>query len=292
MAIAADVRKRVLEQYPTLAFLLNDPEIGKLLTEAVDFNKGYSPETFRAKLYQTRWWKTKSETQRNWLIKVKTDPAEANRLAQSYKVQMAQAAMAYGVRIPDSILTSMSRSGLSKGFDPTGPEMMYRFSLLAKKFGGEYGARRTASRSIQQQARRDYFYPMSNRNAAEWGDKIARGLATPDDVMVAVRSRAQQMFPQFSTGLAQGHTMADLTDGQRQTIAEELELDPEAIDFTQGRWSKVLGVPDKSGKVRPMNLFETRRLAREDSRFWNTTNGKALDAEMANNLSKTFGETA
>jgi hypothetical protein len=288
--MADSVTQRVLEEYPTLAWLLRDKEIGRLLRDAVDPNKGFSAQTFQAKLYQTNWWKRRSQSQREWEILSHTDPGEARQQRAAYAAALKKAAMGYGVRIPNSILQSMARGGLSKGFDPTGPEMMYRFSLLAKKGFAASGARRTAARQAQQTARRDYFYGMSKGNAAKWGDRIARGLATEDDMRQALQDRAMKMYPQFATGLKQGQTMADMTDGYRSIIAEELELDPERIDLSTGRWSKVLGVRDAQGKTRPMTNFEVLQMARQDPRYWRTGKGKQTDAQYTGAILQMFGK--
>lgn len=290
----ATVGQRIAQQYPYLRFLMNDPQVGRLLRRAVDINKPYSPERFQAELMKTRWFRRLTDTQRQAQILRATKPGEYKRQVQAYKVRLAQAAAAYGIRLPASFLDSMSRSGFAKGFEPAGPEMMYRLSLLVRKRPGwaQPGARRTAARASQQMARGQYLYKMSNKNAAIWGDRIARGLATLDDVKAAVADQAMKRYPQFSTGLKQGYTMADLTDNYRQIIAEELEIDPERVDLTEGRWSKVLSVRDSKGKVRPMTNFETLQLVRQDPRFWQTGHGKQMDAQGANWILSMMGRRA
>jgi hypothetical protein len=172
--------------------------------------------------------------------------------------------------------------------------MLMRISQLVSKgtVKAGPGKRRTAARDVQHMARRDYFYRMSNRSAAIWGDRVARGLATEDDVRTAVADKAKQMFPHFSTGLQQGFSMYELTDNYRSIIAEELELDPERIDLAQSRWTKVLNKRGGDGKVRPMTNFEVLQLARQDPRWWATSHGKQQDAEWANNILGLFGRRA
>lgn len=288
----ATLRERVAERYPDLLPLLKQPEVGRLLTLAVQ--KNWSPGVFQSKFRATRWFRTQSESQRRWWVTASMDPGEARQQINAYKVALAQAAAAYGVQVPNSILGSMARGGLSKGFDPTGPEMMYRLSILARRGGyATTGARRTAARAMQQTARRDYFYTMNSKNAAHWGDQIARGLKTEDDVRQIVAGRAAQLYPQFATGLKQGQTMYDLTDGARGIIAEQLELDPDTIDFTQGRWSEVLSYRDtKTKQRRPMTASEVQRLARSDKRFWATAQGRQQDAALTQSLLQKFGERA
>src|SRR5690606_27787322 len=110
-----------------------------------------------------------------------------------------------------------------------------------------------------------YGIRMSKATAANWGDRLARGLTTMDDIRTQLQAQASQLYPQFATGLRQGQTIADLTDGYREIIANELELDPNLIDFTEGRWNKVLSWRDpQSGKLRAPTAQDVQRLARTD----------------------------
>jgi len=288
------VLENIREKYPTLAFLVNDPEIGPLLRDAVDPNKGFSPQTFQAKLYQTGWWKNQSNAQREWLIKTKTDPRTAINERSQYNAALMQAASQYGVQLNGAQLKWLTEKGLSQGYAPDSPLMLREFSSLVASGGAKAGpgARSTGAQAVRQMARGDYFYHMSSKNAQIWGDRIAQGKATMDDVRAEVASRAQHMYPQFATGLAQGHTMAEMTDGHKQIIADELEIDPDRIDLSQGRWSAVLSRRDKNGKIRPMTAFETLQLARQDPRFWRTANGKQTDASMAKAVLGMFGKRA
>jgi len=290
----ASVGARIAEQYPYLRFLANDPQVGPLLRKAVDLNTPYSEQRFFAELMKTNWWRKLSDTQRQAQILRSTKPGEYKRQVGAYKTQFAQAAAIYGIRIPGALLNRMSKSGYSKGYEPAGPEMMYRLSLLVRQHPtwATTGGRRTAARMAQQSARREYLYHMSDKHAAIWGDRIARGIATPDDMRQAVADRAAQLYPQFATGLRQGKTMEDMTDQYRTIIAEELEIDPDRIDLSTGQWSKVLNVRDSNGKTRPMTNFETLQLARKDPRWWKTGHGKQEDASWANRMLAMFGRRA
>jgi hypothetical protein len=154
-----------------------------------------------------------------------------------------------------------------------------------------HGIRRTAARAAQQMARRDYGTKMSNKTAAAWGDLIARNAKTTDDLRTALQDQAMRLFPQFATGLKQGQTIADLTDTYREIIASELELDPERIDFSEGRWSKVLNWRDgKDGELVAPTAQQVQQLAREDKRWWKTSNGRQTDAALAQGVLAMFGK--
>ena len=287
------VLENIREQYPTLSFLVNDPEIGPLLRDAVDPNKGFSPQTFQAKLYQTGWWKRQSSSEREWLIKSKTDPGTAKRERTAYRGALSTAANRYGAQLTNAQETWLTELGLARGLAPDDPSMLAQFRQIVaqKPSAGGPGARRTGARAVQQMARGDYGIRMSKGTAATWGDRLARGLTTMDDVRVTLADKATQMYPQFATGLRQGQTIRDMTDGYREIIASELELDPERIDFTEGRWSKVLNWRGSKG-LRAPTAQEVQKLARMDTRWWSTSHGRQTDAEMTSGVLQMFGKRA
>lgn len=291
MAVSADIVKKVKEQYPALAALLKIPEVADLLIKAVT-PPYLSPGAFQSQLMNTRWFRGQSETSRMLWIEQKTDPGTFKNKANSYRLALQIAANAYGAQLNRAQIDWLSMVGMQRGWDPDGIEQLNQFANLVRtgKAKAGAGARRSNARAVQQMARGDYFYAMSNSAAAVWGDRIARGIATFDDVRTAVADKARGMYPQFETGLAQGASMRDLTDGTRSIIAEELELDPERIDFTQGRWSKLLSVRGSDGVVRPATESETRKAARQDKRWWSTANGRQTDASWTGDILRMFGQ--
>lgn len=292
--LMATLRERIADLYPDLLPLLRIPEVASLLTQAVSTTNPLSPTAFQSKLRATKWFRSMSESQRRLWITQQSDPATFRTARDSYRVALDTAARAFGAVLSRDQLNWLAMEGLGKGWEPGGQEMLFNISQLVSKGAVKAGpgARRTNARDAQQMARRDFFYRMSNRSAAIWGDRVARGVATMDDVRTAVADKAKQMFPHFSTGLSQGFTMYELTDNYRQIIAEELELDPERIDLSTGRWSKVLSKRGSDGKIRPMTNFEVLQAARQDPRWWNTGHGKQQDAEWANNMLAMFGRRA
>jgi hypothetical protein len=290
MALLDDIR----EQFPDLVWLLNDPQIGKLLREAVDPNKGFSAQRFEAKVRQTQWWKKNSASQRSWAIKAHTDPASANEDRRSYMAQLNQQAARLGVKLNANELRFMTEVNLQHGRAPNDPTTMYQLAQLRNRPGHAVaGAIKTETVRTRAMSYSDYFMPMSNSEAHSLGSKIARGVMTTDDVQAMLQERAASRFPHLAARLKAGETMKTMFAGHIATIADELELSPETIDLTRSRWSKVVDQVDpKTGEHRPLSLYETKVLARQDPRFWRTQHGQAEDAQMATMMAQTFGKRA
>jgi len=282
------MEERISERFPGLVALLHQPEIGGLLTRAVQEN--WSASQFQAQFTASHWFRSQSESQRKWWVTSATDPGEANQQRRGYRAQVGVAAAKYGIALTGDQINFLSELGLSQGQDPNGPEMLAAFKKLITSKNARAGTRRTAARSVQELARSDFAYGMTTKSAATWGDKIARGIATMDDARQAIAERAAALYPQFASGLKQGHSIADMTDSYKEIIANELELDPQRIDFTSGKWSKVLNWRDKDGTLRAPSASEVQQMAREDPRWWNTANGQQTDYGMANQILDIFGK--
>lgn len=293
MAVLDDIR----EQYPTLAFLVNDPEVGPLLRDAVDPNKGFSPETFRAKLYQTKWWTTRSTTQRNIDIMARTDPGEYKRLYSDYASQVKMLAQQAGMRLTSPQLKYIASVNLRNGVATNSPEFMMSLRNFAQKNYGIFGTKNSGSvtaavMKVKDVARHEYYLPISREDNRKWAIDLAFGIKDEAALRKHLANRAASLYPHLRKQILEGNSMEDLFSGHRAIIAKELELPPDMVDFTRG-WNKVLQQVDpQTGKPRMMTLHETQTAARQDKRWWSTTNGREADAGMANFMLKTFGKRA
>lgn len=289
MGVLDDIR----ENYPTLAFLINDPQVGPLLRNAVDPSRAFSPQKFQAKLYQTNWFRKQSQSMREYDILRHTDPGTFGSNVASYRTSVAQTAARLGVRLSQAQITWLAHDAYRRGMEQDDPRIAYGVSRLRTSRNDTAGAIRTATIGARSLSYGQYYTSMSNREAHSWGDKIARGLRTMDDLQADLQRRAASKYPHLAAQLNAGQTMDQIFAGHKAIIAEELELAPESIDLARSRWSKVTGIYDaKQKQHRPMTLYETKVMAREDPRFWRTQHGQQEDAQMASFMAQTFGKRA
>jgi hypothetical protein len=291
----ASVTQRILEEYPAWGFLLKDPEVGKLLRDAVSPTGGFSPSTFQAKLYQTKWFRRRSQTMREYEIRKATDPGEHRRLMNIGNIQVRDMARRLGVKLNGREVSYMSASALQRGMDINSDEFRYTLANYIRSNPKRIvsGAIQATMKRIDGTSRGQYYVGASKQDQRRWGIAMALGQRTDMELEEWMKGRAASRYPHLAARLKAGETMEDMFSGHKQVIAEELELDPNAIDLSQGRWAKVLDTYDKNeGKHRPYTLSEVTRLARQDQRFWKTSKGQEMQSSLANFLMQTFGERA
>lgn len=285
------VLDQVMEKYPSLAFLLNDPEIGPLLTEAVDPNKGFSPQTFQAKLYQTNWWRNTSATGREWLIKVNTDPASAKQDRDTYKAALSAKAIRLGTHLSGAQLAWLTEMGLGQGIGVDDPRMLGELRKLMRPGGGK-GDIGVAAQQVRALAEKTWYVRPSANSIYNVAGRIATGLDTLESANARFAAEAARRFPHLGSRIQGGETLADITAGYRQTIAEELELgSPEAVDPMRGEWRDLLGVrDDKTGDMRMMTEAELIQRVRNRAEWWKTSHGRQTDAQATSSILRMFGK--
>lgn len=291
MGVLDDIRS----QYPTLAFLINDPEVGPLLRDAVNPDKGFSPGTFQAKLYQTKWFKSRSTNQRQIDILRNTDPAEYRRRRDENLAQVRMMAKKLGLNLTAGEKLYMAEVNLRNGVDIGSEQFAYGLMNFAQTSGkkrmGE-GSVKGAAFQVNEIARNQFYIPLSKDEQYKWGVELAIGTKDEQALRAYLSEKSASLYPHLKELLANGASMEDIFSGHRAVIAQELELAPETIDFTK-QWKKVLHQVDpQTQKPRPMTLHEAQTLARQDDRWWHTSGGKEVDAGMANALLKMFGKRA
>lgn len=290
MDVLAEIRKK----YPQLSYLFNDPQVGALLRDAVDPAKGFSPEEFQARLYNTNWFKRQSVAQRQWDILAHTDPAEAGSRRAEARDAVGRTAGRLGIRLSSGEIAVIAEGALQRGWDLNGGQLLEAVTTYGRRINRYTpGLIDTTARKAQAAAAGDYYVAMSHKDAMHWGDWIARGVRTEQDLQQELQNRALSRYRWLEPELKAGKTMEQIFGGHRSLIAQTLEIAPDSIDFTKGKWAKVLGIADaKTGQTRPMSLYEAQVMARQDDRWWGTANGQAADAQMATTLSKVFGKRA
>lgn len=289
------VLEDIQEQYPTLAFLLNDPEVGPLLKKAVDPNSTYSPSRFQAELMQTRWWTSRSQSAREYEIQRHTDPGTHRTNFSNAQTQIRNKAAQLGVVLRPSEINFLSTLLLKEGVELEDPRILGAMMQIRRSSPSRQrdGMIRTTANAARTQARGQWYLTMSKGSAQRWAEWIAKGEKTQDDLTAYLQRQAASKYQHLAGSIQSGQTMDEIFGEHRAAIANLLDLDPNQVNLMDGKWKQVLHYHDpKTRQHRAMTIAESEYLARQDHRFWNTRTGREQDAQMADMFSKMFGERA
>lgn len=282
--MADDLSTKVLTDYPMLAFLLNDPEIGPLLLQAVDPNQGFDAATLQMKIMQTNWWKTSSASVRQWETLVNTDPETAQRRRDAQRADLLAQASQLGVNIDSGKLAGLVEQSLQLGLAAGSGQMR---ELIA----GATSMPIASVPSLRGIANGEYLVPASDGDLGWWAHEIAAGHQSEMTYRNWLTTMAIGRFPQIKTAIEQGITPGQYFAPYRQTIAQQLELgSADQVDLVNDpRWSKVMGVAQTDGTQRPMTLSEATVYARQQPEWSNTAVSRQQGADLTSQLLKEFG---
>lgn len=288
MGVLEDIR----EQYPTLAWLLNDPQVGPLLKRAVDPASPYSVGRFQAELMQTAWFKNRSQTAREADILFHTDRKTYDANARNMRGAIRQRAIQLGVGITEAEVNWLANTAIRNGTDPSSPIIDSGLLQIRNKPGRQReGAVRTYARAAQQMAQGQYYLDMHQASAKKWGQYIATGGRTVEDLQNYLNMQAISKYPWLKRQLEKGVTVDELFSEHKAAISNILEFDPDQLRLTDGKWRKVIDYMDHNTKKRRMmTVGEAEYLARQDPRFWKTKQGRTADSQYTSMMLNIFGK--
>lgn len=300
MADNPDLVNQILTDYPQFAYLLNDPEVGPLLLEAVDPNKGFDAATFQAKLMNTNWWKNTSSSVRQWQTFAATDPATAAAQKQQWIAELNRVAVKFGVQLKPEDLNWWADFYQPQGIQPNDPRLAAELSRVYRtrtdlRIGAAGSPEGDVPATISQlkQIAAAYFRDLTQADYDSWATDIVAGYKTVQQFTSVISQQAKDRFPTYAAQIDAGVTPEQLFSDRRDAIARELEVDPSTIDLAHDpRWSKVLGVANGDGSQRPMTYSEAIDLARSQPEWAMTTGANTQAADLTSQILKMFGKVA
>jgi len=246
------------------SFLNSIPEIKGLFKSYVA--EDWSKDKFQAKLRDTKWWKTNSDSMRKTAQEKKTDPATYSAKLNAMRIQIMQLAGEMGASIPPSKLGKLAEQAISTNMDE---------ALLRNVLGGYVTW--TDANNLRGQA--GMFEHNMKQFAADQGvtlDKqtmlnqaqlIAKGLATEQDFRNQVVNQAASLYPAYTEQLLAGQTMKEIASPYMEVMAQDLEINPSAVTLADPLLRSALNGVNKQGKPVGMDLTTFQNVIRNDPRW-------------------------
>lgn len=279
----------ITRKYPYLSFLLSDPEVGPLLREADSTNM--DPDVFQSRLMQTTWWKTNSDTQRNFYALKTGDPATYSRRQEEVKSQIREigGALGYGADVLDEgYLNFFADKALQYGMSTRQIQAMIADEITPLIGASEKGNTLRDLRAVQQ----NYSYIVDDPTFLHWSKEINAGRQTIENFENSVRQQMKGLFPNLAGQLDSGMTFKQIIDPYRQILSKEFDgRSLEDFDFMgDPKWRHVIDyVDEKTGVHRTMSMVELTKYARSQPEWRNTNNAKQQAAQLGEQLLESFG---
>lgn len=278
------------EQYGyTSSFLNANPELKRLFNDMV--TKGYSKDMFQAKLRNTKWWKTHSDKEREYLTQTYTDPATAKQNFNAAYVSVHQLAEQLGIKdtkFTRARIQEAAYNVVAKGWSD-GQLRNYLGQYVYFDGGNMQGQGADTINEL-----RSYAYTMGVHMSDKWYTDntrlVLRGMATTSDFKNQMLRQAKAMFPQFSKQLDAGQTVQDIAQPYMQSMSQILELPAGSINLFDPTIKKALQYKNPGTlqtETKPLWQFEND--LRADPRWKQTKNAQDSMMQIGHQVLSDFG---
>jgi hypothetical protein len=277
-----------LRKYPDWAWAFNIPEVGDLLRKGVD-DPNYDPIP---EIMQTNWYRTTQASTRQWDALKSKDPESANAQLREEQARIWDMQVAMGLP-PDGKLTQdIAEKSLRLGWQQSQLQD-YLASQLQYSPGSKTAVGSVSTTMAQLKANAsNYFITLSDDTAFNMAKSIIAGEHTAQDWTGIWQEQAKQQFPTIASYIDKGITPQAYFAPVQDRIASALEVNPDTINLTDAKWSKVIDTTDEKGNRRPMTYSEVDQYIRSQDEWKRTRQGQQAAADMAQQLLTTFGKVA
>lgn len=287
-----------------LATLNSSPDLKKLFNRAV--SKQYTPERFIAELRSTKWFRSKSEAQRKFIVLRTSDPAQYISQVKQVMASLAdQYSGATGQVLPftppklvkgklvggTGFLYSAALTSLSLGYnDAQIKDQLFKSIKWDQKIaeGSLGGTTSGLLQQMRQQASQLGINPTDHWYGSQLG-KIALGNDTAEGATQRLKELAKQRYTAFADRIEAGESMSDISEGYRQSMSRILEVNPGQLDVFDPKIQGALTKRNTDGHDAPLSINDFEDSLRKDDRWQYTQNAKETLMSTGQNVLKSFG---
>lgn len=267
------------------AFIMNDPELGNLYSEAVAGN--YSQDQFIAALQGTQWWATHSDMVRKNLATKATDPATWNKTIADMRAEIEQMASKLGAPLTGSSLDNVTSTAAMFGYDQSQIQAMlssYLKDIQGGFFGGYAGQ---VQLGIKEYAA-DMGIPLSDSFVNQSVDDIVAGRNSLNAIRAQIATQAAAAFPAFADLINKGVTVGQIAMPYATTMSQILEQNPNTIDLFNPVLRQALQYKDpKTGTPAVKQVYEYETDLRKNPLWLKTNNARE---SMLGTATKVLGD--
>lgn len=282
-------KSELAENYGFVEALMNsDPGLKKLFEKAV---KGqWTAEKFQAELRDTKWWKSHSQQERDYLTLKFGDPKTADQKFDQAYIHVRQLANQMGI-----VETAANRKHMrtwaynvaARGWD----------DAMLRNYIGKYvyfGKTKQGEGGEAFMKLKGFAYDMGVTMSGSWfadsSRAIIRGVATEQDFMDKIRKQAKAMFPEYAKQIDAGQTVADIASPYIQSMQNILEVPAGSISVQDKVIKSALQNKNKtSGQTQAMPIWQFENQLRNDPRWKKTQNAQNSMMQVAHQVLSDFG---
>jgi len=283
------------DQYGLSAALVqSNGELLQLAKDAVA--GGWDATRFTAKLKNTNWWATTSDTMRKFIDLRNADPATFKQQWEAAAVHLNQLAVQSGMAnmlgqgtdlaSMNGVLRDATWASMAGGWTDDrikswlGSQVSYR---QGQPLGGDAALNYDKLHTLAYANGRDY----SDSWYTSWLQDIGGGRKTIEQAEGQIRNEAAAQYSAFATQIKAGMNAVDLASPYIQAASTLLEQPMGKLGLADANVQKAMTATSKDGS--PYSLWQFQNDVRSDPRWRQTDNAREDAMKQARGVLSDFG---
>lgn len=288
----------IAEEYPSLAWAVDHPDLGPILKRAAE--EEWSPLKLQNAVQGTDWWKTKTSTQRELQILRETDPETYRQRITDAQNQVLTLAQDLGVQITEAQASQIGKQQLENNLDQRQltQAILGKVDVSDTQFArrldeGQYGGAISEAARQVEQVSNAYLLELTPADRRKWVTDIVSGNRTQESFREYAEEMAVAQMPVLQRFIDRGLSPVEGLRPYQQTFARMLEMNPEAVDWKDPRYQRVLQVQDGKEQRLATTSEAAARIREEFHDEWNQTgSAKQAASKLTGQIANMFGRRA
>lgn len=279
----------IQQNFPDWAWMLNIPEVGQIIEDAVAAGQGGNTNYIQAKIQGTEWWKTTSANMRAYEQNLFTYPGDyqfttpGSKAAQEFADVVNQSAT-IGVQLTVQEAQTVALEALQYGWDTN------QIQARIGAFANQGNAQAVVSKLQSDQGQ--YLIPISPAVMNSWVQNIAEGKQSEQQWQAYLKQQAALKWTGMAPQLDQGYTPLQIVSGLQDNAAQIMETSPQNIDFINNpQYAKILDFRAPGDQqARLMTQSEESQYLKSLPQYGYTQGARDSVSNLANTITQTFGK--
>lgn len=268
-------------EYPLVAALLSSvPELQNIAKQASDPASPWSPEKIIAAVQNSQWYATHSDTARNLIAIMRSDPSTYSQRVDNLSYQLQSMASQLGVNMTPQQLQQLGVDAMMSGYDQNTAVLNQKMAEFLKPASGNHFGGQAGSYEDQiRQSMRDLGVFMPEQQLDTQIQQIVAGKQSVQGVNAQLRTQASSMYPAYAQQINSGMNLSDIASPFVSRAQQLLEQGPGSVNIQTPLIKSALQYT-QDGQPTAMPMYDFEKQVRQDPRWLSTDN--AQDAFMSN----------
>ena len=268
----------------SLRLVNSNNELKKLFNKAV--SGSWSATRFQAALRNTKWWRTQSNTEREYITLRYTDPATWSQDRKNAAAELKALAIAVGLKDFDGeLMGNAIYNKLANGWSDA--RLKNWLGSKVRPFDGQFRGEAGETQDALVELAYMNGVGYSGSRMRNWIQDIMAGKTTAVAVENRMRKDAAAKYGAYRSQIMAGMNVIDLAAPYISAVSTILELPETDIDLGNKWVRDAMTAKGSSGSQYPMWKFEVD--LRSDPKWRQTSNARESIMTTAHQVAKDFG---